>query len=440
MLGNLRNCGLAFMILFPLLIAGTGKTYSAEQKTANIGVLAFRGDEAAIAHWTPLADYLSASVDGWKFELVPVSQKTVGEQIDANRLAFLITNPGHFVSLANKHRLSAIATRDRWAARSGKYLSSFGTAIVVRAGSNIISLNDLRDRKIAAVAPEAFGGFQIAWSELRKHGVDIFHDLKSLQFLGFPQDQILTAVHSGDVDAGIVRSGLLETLDTEGKISIDEFRVLNTRTRSSHPHMASGDLFPEWPFATFSNVDKKLQRDVALALLTTQNPQIGEKYKLIDLWSVPDAYDETRVLIRSYAQHMQASKQGKLIGFDVFNLLAVITSLLILGALVITVYLRRRPVTLASSADVDGEDLTAYRERFTQLTQRENEILSLACSGLQNKEIARQLNISPKTVEFHRTNLLQKTHAGTTAHLVQIATRLKYELGSNPREYPRLTS
>ena len=77
-----------------------------------------------------------------------------------------------------------------------------------------------------------------------------------------------------------------------------------------------------------------------------------------------------------------------------------------------------------------AEDLTAYRERFSQLTLRENEILSLVCSGLQNKEIARELNISPKTVEFHRTNLLQKTRAGTSAHLVQIATRLKYEPGN----------
>ncbi|MBR0565663.1 response regulator transcription factor [Azoarcus sp. L1K30] len=56
-----------------------------------------------------------------------------------------------------------------------------------------------------------------------------------------------------------------------------------------------------------------------------------------------------------------------------------------------------------------------------KLTPREVEIAELAFAGLTNKEIARQLSISHRTVEYHRTQILHKT--GTTS-FVQLASRL----------------
>ena len=68
------------------------------------------------------------------------------------------------------------------------------------------------------------------------------------------------------------------------------------------------------------------------------------------------------------------------------------------------------------------------------LTPRELEVLSLICSGQPSKTIASELGVSLKTVEFHRSNLLKKTDAGSTAHLVQLATRLGFDLGFSPVE------
>jgi len=58
---------------------------------------------------------------------------------------------------------------------------------------------------------------------------------------------------------------------------------------------------------------------------------------------------------------------------------------------------------------------------FTDLTQREIEILRLICQEMTNKEIAGKLNISVRTVDAHRRNLLQKTGARNTAGLVRFA-------------------
>ena len=53
------------------------------------------------------------------------------------------------------------------------------------------------------------------------------------------------------------------------------------------------------------------------------------------------------------------------------------------------------------------------------LTARESLILTEIVSGQSSKEVARGLNISPGTVEFHRANLLKKFGAKNTAELVR---------------------
>lgn len=59
-----------------------------------------------------------------------------------------------------------------------------------------------------------------------------------------------------------------------------------------------------------------------------------------------------------------------------------------------------------------------------ELTPRQTEILRLVASGRTTKEIARSLEISPKTVEFHRAQIMDKigVHdvAGLTRHAMQI--------------------
>ncbi|KPK82723.1 MAG: histidine kinase [Bacteroides sp. SM23_62_1] len=59
------------------------------------------------------------------------------------------------------------------------------------------------------------------------------------------------------------------------------------------------------------------------------------------------------------------------------------------------------------------------------LSSRENEILELICKGFSNSEIASELNISKRTVEKHRSNILDKTQTHNTASLVMYAIENK---------------
>ena len=59
-----------------------------------------------------------------------------------------------------------------------------------------------------------------------------------------------------------------------------------------------------------------------------------------------------------------------------------------------------------------------------ELTAREREVLNLLVHGNKNAQIAEQLNISPKTVESHRSNLLKKLGLKSIVELTRYAIQI----------------
>jgi RNA polymerase sigma factor (sigma-70 family) len=57
---------------------------------------------------------------------------------------------------------------------------------------------------------------------------------------------------------------------------------------------------------------------------------------------------------------------------------------------------------------------------LAQLTERERDVMLLAVQGLPNKQIARQLGISHRTVEIHKSKIMQKTGAINLLDLARI--------------------
>ena len=78
-------------------------------------------------------------------------------------------------------------------------------------------------------------------------------------------------------------------------------------------------------------------------------------------------------------------------------------------------------------------DRSARRTQDTQklgkLTPREREVLELAAQGLHAKEIAAALAISPRTVEVHKTRIMEKLEVRNVAELVRFSMSAKGEGG-----------
>jgi FixJ family two-component response regulator len=65
-----------------------------------------------------------------------------------------------------------------------------------------------------------------------------------------------------------------------------------------------------------------------------------------------------------------------------------------------------------------------FEARLASLTEREREVLDHVLSGSTSKEIARELVVSPRTVEAHRKNLLRKLEIATVKELMLRLTSL----------------
>ena len=73
------------------------------------------------------------------------------------------------------------------------------------------------------------------------------------------------------------------------------------------------------------------------------------------------------------------------------------------------------------------EDVSEQRPVTAQLTPREREIAALLVEGKTSKLIARQIDLSPRTVEMHRAKLMRKFAASTSSELVHKLVGLKWQ-------------
>lgn len=96
------------------------------------------------------------------------------------------------------------------------------------------------------------------------------------------------------------------------------------------------------------------------------------------------------------------------------------------GDAVIMEAIERAAGHLGESNAEQGADVEA---RLKTLSERERQVLSAVVAGLPNKSIAYDLDISPRTVEVHRANVMAKMQAKSLPHLVRMA--LAAGLGSS---------
>ncbi|KAA0579851.1 PhnD/SsuA/transferrin family substrate-binding protein [Azospirillum sp. B21] len=271
---------------------------AAAEPPIRVGVLAYRGGDHANAAWEPTVRYLAERFPDRGAEMVPLDLPGMDAAVRDRTLDFVLTNTGNYVELEARYGVTRVATLH--SSRAGASGASIGSTIIVRAErTDIRDLADIKGRTVLAGDPDAFGGFQIAWGEMLKAGVDPYRDLKELRFSGFPVDRVAFAVRDGTADAGVLRACLLEELAAEGRLDPARFRVLAPKTMPGFDCAVSTDLYPDWPLARLASTPEDLAKAVVVALFEMPADHPAAKAAGYEGWTVPLDYQSVHALFRS---------------------------------------------------------------------------------------------------------------------------------------------
>jgi len=327
-----------YLILFCIIFVSSHSIY-ASSETIRIGVLSHRGDNTTLKVWSPLANYLNKQLKDYNFEIIPIDFDNIELTVATAGVDFLLVNSGIYVNMAVKYRVSRIVTLNK--VGEGKLLNQFGGVVFTLVQrKDIKQFNDLIDKKFLAVDKTSLGGFQMVWRELLHFNINPMDDFSKIDFAG-THDKVVMAVKRGEYDAGTVRTGILEKMAKEGRINLDEFKIVSPLSHPDFPLMHSTRLYPEWPFSKLPHTSNKLAQKVAIALLNM--PDDHQTISAVDYagWTVPLDYQEVDELFKEL--HLPPYKQPRftladaikkywlwLISFSVFLLVMAIMIIIII--------------------------------------------------------------------------------------------------------------
>jgi two-component system sensor histidine kinase TtrS len=389
-LGVLFLLGLQFVLAPPA--AGE------DEPLVRIGVLAYRGPDETGTSWSDLPARLAKAIPDHRFEIQELSGTKIAEAVERNELEFVLTNSTQYVSLAADFGIRRIATVIL--PENLTQQQAIGSAILTLANrDDIKQLADLRRKRIAAVAGDAFGGYLAGARELMGAGVDLEAGDARMVFVGSPMRLAAQALIDGKADAAIVRTCLLEQLSTKEILEAEKFKVLAPKQIPGFSCAASTQLYPDWPMAATQRVDLLLAKQVAMALLSMPPSPNGL------IWDVPADYQPVNDLLRElmigpYVDLRSTTFRGML---KTYRPHVMVTSALLLLLLIYVVWLIRHHTA----------ELRAAREEARELQKEAEHMARLSILGEMAGTLAHELNQPLATIATFAQGLERRCASGS---------------------------
>jgi signal transduction histidine kinase/CheY-like chemotaxis protein/ABC-type phosphate/phosphonate transport system substrate-binding protein len=336
-------------------------------ESARIGVLAHQGKQRCQEQWQPTIDYLNQVLVHHMIELVPLAFDEVNDAVASAEIDFLISNSGIYIEMEYKYGLQPIATQ--LIRQNDTYYSTFSSTIFVRSDEHRIqNISDLKDRRIAAVAENSFGGWIMAWRELKNQGLRVPQDFANMSFSG-THDGVVLAVKNRLADAGVVRSGVIEAMIERGEIGPDELRVLNLQIIDhEYPLMRSTVLYPAWPLAKLQHSSTQLAHEISAALISLPSGHPVLAAARIGGWTIPRSYQSVHACFRELHLSPYDSLSPYALSelWDQFRYWILSLMVLIVGLIATLIFVRVLNIRLKHSNEVIVQSRETNRYLYEQ--------------------------------------------------------------------------
>ncbi len=318
--------------------------------------------------YTPLIERLKARYPQYRFTTVEFPR---GEPIDSTRLGangFVILSSGDAVR-ESELDLQQIATRRRADRKEAD--RSVGAVFLVRAGSTLKTLADLKGRSVATTDPNAFEGSAVQKGELAEQGEDPDEFFGEIVYTDWNYPDVLQMVTLGMTDVGILSTCEWEDAVAAGVVGAHELRIVNDRTAPGDRCRRSTALYPDLMLAALPTASPEVVRDITIAVLTQPVDEGG--YDWISNTNLTDVRNLYRTLREGpYAYLRDWSAAGLWRRFHTEIALGVFALLLVAVHIVrVNLLVRRRTRELQQASAAREKAAEALRESRAQLEHLE---------------------------------------------------------------------
>ena len=266
-------------------LAGCGSKKS-EEKTLNVQFVPTNNDGSMEAKAKPFADYLTEKL-GCKVNVtLATDYSTIVEAMSSGKVDLGIMPPAAYVQARDMGAAKAILTsqlgeydQETGLPVEGKMTGTFKGEVLVKADSDIQTLEDLKGKKIATLSPNSASGYIYPVAEMKEAGIDPATDCTLTTVNDIPSE--MTAVLNGQQDACFVFEGARVVFSSkfEGYDLMNDLRVL---------YLTEGDI-PNDAIAVRPDMDDEMKEKIKETFLNMPNDEQGAE--AMSLW-VHKGYDE----------------------------------------------------------------------------------------------------------------------------------------------------
>jgi phosphonate transport system substrate-binding protein len=234
-------------LFFLISVLGAFPGVLGAAEAIQFGVIPLQSPAIMLQKFTPLADYLSKELGVTVKLLVGKDYQATMDDIAKNIVQMAYLTPTTYPKVAKQYPDEVIHPIVKFK-ESGS--ATYRSAIIVRAGSPIASVADIKGKKFAFGSEQSTSSHLMPRSMLIAAGIDIDKDLKEIKFTG-SMGNVVGAVAAGMMDAGGLQESVAEQAEKQGKVKI---------------LARSGDI-PQFPICVNKHLPPEMVSKIQAALL-----------------------------------------------------------------------------------------------------------------------------------------------------------------------------
>lgn len=295
---------------------------------------------------------------------------------------------------------------------------SEGSALIVRAArSDLIHLEDLKGKTIAANMRYGFSGHLMVLHELFKKGFNPNKFFGETIFVGHDVEKIVQKVLNGEIDGGILRTCYWEEYAERNKLDKNLIRVIDPKKDSNLVCQHTSELFPNWTIATTPSASPEIARRVVKSILSVEPSDKNGLY-----WGLSTDFTQLDQLLKDLEIGPFEVKKKELVQTFLRHYKTEILVFLLLIMIGLFHHLRVRHLVRKRT-----EQLNFAHKQTRLIEAKYNKMQKVGIVGLLSSTVAHEIRQPLGAIQFFAKGMesnLKKNEKPNVAHFISITEKI----------------